>query len=96
MTPPKKGNCGTCHWFERGPQEPPKDQPWAGSCLVNPPIPVLTQQQVSKGLGPRGPEMQIVPAVLGLLPTTDESRRCSLWRPAGAYDWVDGHQERVI
>lgn len=83
MNKPKRGDCGTCHWFEMGPQQPPKG-PKQGSCLVNPPVPVMGQQQRIKGLGPNGPEMEIMQIQIGMLPPTQEDRRCALWRPAGA------------
>lgn len=82
MTKPKRGNCGTCHWFERGPNEPPKDGVWQGSCLVNPPIPFLMAQNKMVP-GPKGMQQYTEPMNMTMLPMTQEDRRCSLWRPAG-------------
>lgn len=74
MTNPRKGDCSTCHWFERGDNPPPN-----GSCLVNPPTPHITM--VPKSMGPRGPELQ--PAIQGIHPATVETKRCEKWRPVG-------------
>lgn len=86
MIAPKKYTCGTCHWFERGPNPPAKGQPQGGSCMVNPPVPALTMQQVNT-LHPSGP--QSVPAVMGILPQTLETYRCSKWHASGATFQMD-------
>ena len=43
---PRKGDCGTCHWFEPETEQievgKPKGQPRAGLCLLRPPIPMQT------------------------------------------------------
>jgi hypothetical protein len=79
MTTPKRGNCGTCHWFEPEGQAPTNGQPWAGLCLANPPV--AAQTMVPSGLGPHGPMMR--PAIQGMVPPTNDNRRCAQWRPAG-------------
>lgn len=76
MNAPKRGNCGTCHWFEPNPDP---SQAGTGLCYVTPPVPAQTM--VSAGLGPQGPMMK--PALQGLSPPTHENRRCAQWRPAG-------------
>jgi hypothetical protein len=75
----RRGDCGTCHWFERVPEQPSGDNPWAGWCLYAPPV--CSQTMVPAGLGPQGPMMK--PAMQGLVPPTYETRRCHLWRPFG-------------
>lgn len=82
MTKPKRGDCGTCHWFERVPQPPLDDQPWLGFCCVNPPTPFVGMQEVpGSRLSPHGP--QAAPAIQGMLPPTNELRRCEKWWPFG-------------
>ena len=81
---PKRGECGTCHWFEVWPhhnQNP--DSPLGGSCVVSPPHP-YQQMQPIKGtqLSQQGTQFTTVAA--GMVPPTHELRRCSLWRPCGA------------
>ncbi len=69
---PRKGDCGTCHWFERAPNEPRAGTPWAGVCLYNPPIPGQTVMQSPLG-GPPQPMLQ------GIHPPTQELLRCHFW-----------------
>ena len=84
---PKRGDCGTCHWFDPMLQQakpalglPP--QPRIGLCLFNPPQPYPVQQQVSgTQFLPQGP--QVAPSTVGMTPPTTELRRCSHWRPLG-------------
>jgi hypothetical protein len=80
---PRKGDCGTCHWFEPETEQievgKPKGQPRAGLCLLRPPIPMQTM--IPAGLGPQGPMMK--PALQGVCPPTSENRRCEGWRAFG-------------
>lgn len=71
MSKARKGDCGTCHWFEM--------EGDGHVCLVNPPV--ISQTMIPAGMGPQGPMMK--PALQGLCPPTRENRRCEKWRPAG-------------
>src|SRR6202030_1123099 len=73
---PRKGDCGTCHWFERAPNEPRAGAPWSGICLYNPPGPMPVVAQSSLG----GPPQQMMQ---GVHPPVSEIGRCHLWRPFG-------------
>lgn len=70
----KRGDCGTCHWFDRVPEEPKNNEPWAGWCLYAPPIASQTHVQTVGG---------VKPMFQGVVPPTLETRRCHLWRPFG-------------
>lgn len=77
---PKRGNCGSCHWFEVATIQQNGER--QGTCCVNPPLAVQVMQMVpGSQLHPQGPQMQ--PATAGLRPPTTESARCEKWRPAG-------------
>jgi hypothetical protein len=88
----KRGDCGTCQWFERVPEQPKNDEPWAGWCLHNQPIASQGFQQ----LGVAGPQGQNVrPVLQGVVPPTFETRRCAQWWPAGAQTpWDIIHGEK--
>jgi len=75
---PRKGDCGLCHWFERANEEPKAGIPWAGYCMLNPPI---AAQTVIPAIGPQGQFMK--PQFQGIRPPTFETDRCQYWRPFG-------------
>jgi hypothetical protein len=82
---PKRGECGTCHWFEPAPTEiQPADQPRQGTCVVKPPapIPVMTLKPGSQLL-PSGPQAQ--QGVQGIRPPTHELLRCGEWIAFGTF-----------
>ncbi len=76
---PRRGDCGTCHWFEREEMSPQPGMPWSGVCLLNPPVSNLGM--VAAGLGPQGPMMR--QQLQGICPPTHELRRCQWWRAFG-------------
>jgi hypothetical protein len=80
---PKRGYCGTCHWFEANPTEmQTQNQPRIGLCFVNPPQAAPSMGQVrGSQFTAGGPQM--APTSVGLTPPTSELRRCSEWRPMG-------------
>jgi hypothetical protein len=82
---PRKGDCGTCHWFERAPQEPKAGNPWSGICLYNPPI---AGQTMMPQMGPQG--MQATPMFQGIAPPVSEIGRCHLWTSQRQY--YDGEE----
>jgi len=86
ITKPKRGDCGTCHWFEQWPGAPDPGTPSQGSCVANPPAPIAHPVQI-KQPAIVDPTKQQPPAftlqVQGIVPPTNELRRCSQWRPAG-------------
>ena len=85
----KRGDCGSCQWFDRVPEEPKNNDPWAGWCLYNPPV--AAQTMVPAGLGPQGP--MVKPMMQGVVPPTLETRRCHLWRPIGTAPPFDDEAE---
>lgn len=83
----RKGDCGTCYWFERQPTEPRAGQPWTGLCLHNPPAAAHTMVQSAVG-GPPQPMLQ------GIHPPVSEIARCHLWTEVRQYfdsKLVEGH-----
>jgi hypothetical protein len=68
----RKGDCGTCHWFERAPNEPRAGAPWSGICLHNPPG--VGQSMMQSALG--GPPQAMLQ---GIHPPVSEIGRCHLW-----------------
>ena len=84
----KRGDCGTCLWFDRVPEEPKNNDPWSGWCLYNPPVPRIDTQvnQLTN---------QIRPMFQGIVPPTFETRRCHHWRPAGTAPPFDDEFEMV-
>jgi hypothetical protein len=76
----KKGDCGTCHWFERAPAEPKPGVPWAGYCHYNPPI---AGQTMVAQMGPQG--MGAAPMFQGILPPVFEIARCHFWTAVRPY-----------
>lgn len=90
---PKKGNCGTCNWFEAAPKEMQPQPgrggipigikvPLQGICCFNPPqaVPTMGHVQGSQ-FSPQGPQQ--APTAFGVRPPVNELLRCSQWRPAG-------------
>jgi len=75
---PRKGDCGTCHWFERAPAEPKAGVPWSGICLYNPPGPMPVVAQSSLG----GPPQQMMQ---GVHPPVSEIGRCHHWTSPRQY-----------
>ena len=75
---PRKGDCGTCHWFERASAEPKAGMPWSGYCHYNPP---LAAQTAVPQMGAQGMQMQ--PMWQGVCPPVSELGRCHLWWPFG-------------
>jgi hypothetical protein len=69
---PRKGDCGTCHWFERAPQEPRAGAPWSGVCLYNPPATMPTVVQSALGGGAQQ-------MLQGVHPPVSEIARCHHW-----------------
>lgn len=90
---PKRGNCGTCSWFEPFPanMQPVAGRgnipiglkiPLQGVCQFNPPQPVPSFQQVpGSQFTAQGPQQ--APTAMGLRPPVHELLRCSQWRPVG-------------
>lgn len=78
---PRRGNCGSCHWFECGPVHPAQvnGAERQGICMVAPPIAVAVNQQSGLAAPGRGPQL----GSIGLRPPTGENGRCAQWRPAG-------------
>ena len=73
---PARGQCGTCHWFERMDEN-------TGMCFVRPPMPALAMQQApGSTLNPKGPQMQL--GVQGMVPPVNELGRCAEWCAFGA------------
>ena len=77
----KRGDCGTCHWFEAFPTEMQKQPIRHGFCLGGLPVPVPQQQMVGSVLAPE--KMQVVTSAAGMRPPTTENSRCPQWRPMG-------------
>ena len=85
---PKRGECGTCHWFEAEPLERQNpDFPRTGLCFAMPANAAPTL--VPGRLGPQGREMEQKWQAIN--PPTNEIRRCSLWRPMGTQPPYDDH-----
>jgi hypothetical protein len=74
----RKGDCGTCHWFERQPNQPRAGQPWTGLCLVNPPAASQTMVHSAVG-GPPQPMLQ------GVHAPVSEIGRCHMWTEVRQY-----------
>jgi len=77
MTKPRRGQCGTCHWWDYDASQANGQR--VGRCMVNPPV--AAQTMMPGGIGPQGPMVR--PAWQGIRPPTLESDRCSKWHPAG-------------
>jgi hypothetical protein len=86
---PRRGDCGTCHWFERAPEQPKAGIPWAGYCFCNVPIigQIMAMKMTAQGNMP-------VPQITGSRPPTFEIDRCEKWRPAGAMPPFDDTEEK--
>lgn len=83
---PSRGQCGTCCWFEVWPGDPDPGQPIVGSCVVSPPQPYFQQmmKKPSAVVDPSKPQIpEFTSSVSGMVPPTNEFRKCSLWRPFG-------------
>jgi hypothetical protein len=90
----RKGDCGTCHWFERASSEPKAGVPWAGYCHYNPPV---AGQTMVPTLGPQGQGM--APMFQGILPPVFEIGRCHFWTSQRQYYGGEEHgntnQEKI-
>ena len=82
---PRKGDCGTCHWFERVPAEPKAGNPWSGYCNYNPPI---AAQTAVPQMGAQGMQMQAM--WQGVCPPVSELGRCHHW--IGARQYFDSEE----
>jgi hypothetical protein len=84
---PRKGDCGTCHWFERAPQEPKAGVPWSGICLYNPPL--INQTAIPNVLSG---QMQAM--MQGIHPPVSEIARCHHWTSLRQYyDGEEGKEQ---
>lgn len=84
MDKPKRGNCGSCQWWEFAGaiRSPNGDEVRNGFCMVNPPVPVMVATPApGSALSAGGPRM--IPGVQGMLPPQTENGRCAQWRAAG-------------
>jgi hypothetical protein len=81
---PRKGDCGTCHWFERAPNEPRPGVPWSGICLYNPPQ--IGNAVVQSSLG--GPPQAMMQ---GIHPPVSEIARCHHWTSQRQYYEKESH-----
>lgn len=88
MNKPKRGDCGTCHWWEfAGTLKAPNgDEVRNGFCCVNPPVPVMTVGQ-APGSVLSNSQPRMVQGVQGMLPPQTELGRCQKWRPTGMVNW---------
>jgi len=75
---PRKGDCGTCHWFERALQEPKAGLPWSGICLYNPPL--INQTAI-----PNVVSGQMQAMMQGIHPPVSEIARCHHWTSQRAF-----------
>lgn len=85
---PKRGTCGTCHWWEfSNVITPPNgEQIRNGVCMVNPPVPVMIAAPMPQNvLTPGGPQQRMGAAVQGMLPPQTELGRCSRWIAAATF-----------
>jgi hypothetical protein len=95
LAKPSRGQCGTCDWFEVWPGNPDPGVPLQGSCVVNPPQPVLQVQQVPMSAivdptrAAQAARMQ--QSIQGMVPPTNEFRKCQHWRPMGTQPPFDDH-----
>jgi len=83
---PRKGDCGTCHWFERAPNEPRAGVPWSGICLYNPPL--AGQALIQSPIG--GPSQAMLQ---GIHPPVSEIARCHHWTSQRQY--YDGEEKET-
>ena len=76
MTKPRRGDCGSCHWFELQPGEVNGHR--IGNCMVAPPTPLPSMQQ--------HPVMQNQARMVthAIRPPVAETDRCEKWRVFGA------------
>lgn len=82
MTKPRRGDCGSCHWFELAPQQ--QNGQRIGKCMVNPPVAMQGMQQ--NPLAPQQARM----ILQGIRPPVAETDRCEKWRAAGVQAFPAG------
>jgi hypothetical protein len=80
MTKSRRGDCGSCHWFELVEGQQNGDR--VGHCMVNPPVAMQGMQQ--NPLAPQQARM----VLQGIRPPVAETDRCEKWRPCGVTPWT--------
>lgn len=74
MTKSRRGDCGSCHWFELDPTQQNGNR--VGYCMVNPPV-------AAQGMQQNPITNQVRPILQGIRPPVSEHDRCEKWRQAG-------------
>jgi hypothetical protein len=72
VTKPRRGDCGSCHWFEMMANQANGSR--IGQCMVNPPVAMQGMQQ-----NPLAPN-QVRPVLQGIRPPVAETDRCEKWK----------------